>query len=539
MQEVTVRQRSVFTHSVTIDTPGKELCWNFFTRKKNISFGLYKKEEGGRLVGKMTVVSGSMQDVGSTVQTNPYLQITDPIPRYVSTSSINSIGPSSSAIATGSQMTTFKKGRDSKVQVDPPDSTPILSIAHYESARVTIKGSYFVQEPGTYILVFDNSFSVQTPKKLFFFVALRDVEPREIVVQKVLEGWILKKGNRSIQGYQKRWFEVQSSGLMTYYKGPGRTSHGSINLISSAIRLDHDHFLIDIDTEQMTYHFKAEQLGDFQRWTAVFEQFTTQKLGIDFGKQANRAHSGGFNTSSVSFTEFDLAQEKLGTLITTLNTGLGRVRDILDSSSPKMDRRDMQGILLLLSDLSQNLTSTGNHIQEQFHHHQTFSLQQKERNLTTIQTIESAFFACMNDGNRIRKKFGLEIVQANKYLPQMESYSESISLASRQDDEFFDAEGGSDDSEDNFSLHDAVENFTIVDEDSDVCSRSSSVQLLVTEPTPVHPTPPALDKETEEVMPPFVRRTALPAPASSMENISIIGILRNNVGKDLSTGMLQ
>ena len=45
----------------------------------------------------------------------------------------------------------------------------------------------------------------------------------------------------------------------------------------------------------------------------------------------------------------------------------------------------------------------------------------------------------------------------------------------------------------------------------------------------------------ENVEPPLskngiVRRTKLPAVAMSTENISIMGLLRNNVGKDLSTG---
>jgi hypothetical protein len=533
MQEVTIRPRSVFTHFVTIDAPGKELCWNFFTRKKNISFGLYKKEPNKPL--KMTMASGSHNDIGTTVQTNPYLQITDPIPRYTSTSSVNSMDQTSSAISTGSLMTTVKKGRESRVQVEPPDSIAILPIAHYESAKVTIKGSYFVQEPGTYILIFDNSFSVQTSKKLFFFVALRDVEPREIVVRKVLEGWILKKGNRSIQGYQRRWFEVQSSGIMTYYKGPGRTSHGSINLISSAIRLDHDYFLIDIDSEQTTFHFKAEQKDDFERWTAIFEQFNTQKNGIDFGMGSPRS----FNNSSASLPEYESAQVKLGSLIDTLSTELSRVSEILDSSKTKMERRDMQAMLGSLAELSVRLSSTGNQIQDQFKHQQLLAQQQKDRNMATIHTLETAFYACLNDGNHIRKKFGIDIVQPSKYLPQADAFSESVSLKSRQDDEFFDAEGGTDSEEEDYSLHDAVENFTIVDDDSDACSRSSSVILLASEPTIDTTAPPVPVKSSEKVAArPLVRRTTLPAPASSMENISIMGILRNNVGKDLSTGIL-
>jgi hypothetical protein len=534
MQEVTIRPRSVFSHSVTIDAPGKELCWNFFTRKKNLSFGLFKKEELNR-PRKMTMVTGSHGEIGSSVvQPGPYLQITDPIPRYTSTSSVNSVEQTSSAT---SAMTTVKpKGRESRVQVDPPDSVPILPIAHYESSKITIKGSYFVQEPGTYILVFDNSFSVQTSKKLFFFVALRDVEPREIVVRKVLEGWVLKKGNRSMQGYQRRWVEVQSSGIMTYFKGPGRNSHGSINLISSAIRLDHDHFLIDIDSEQMTYHFKAETASDFERWTSIFESFNTRRAGLDFGIDRSPP---SYNNSSASLSELESTQAKMSGLLTNLFSELGRAKDILDSSKSKMEKRDMQALLGTLGDLVNDLNSTGTQTQEQFRQLQTLTQQQRDRNLSTIQTLETAFFSALSEGNRVRRKYGLDIISASKYLPNFETQSEATSLFSKPDDEFYDAEEGSEISDEDYSLHDAVENFTIVDEDSDACSRSSSVQLLVTEPTPTKsfPTNPLEEKALPSR--PVIRRTTLPAPASSMENISIMGILRNNVGKDLSTGLIH
>ncbi len=71
------------------------------------------------------------------------------------------------------------------------------------------------------VLVFDNTFSMKTSKKLYFFVALRDMEPREIVNRKEIEGWLLKKGKRTMQGYQRRWVEVYSSGVLTYYRAPG------------------------------------------------------------------------------------------------------------------------------------------------------------------------------------------------------------------------------------------------------------------------------------------------------------------------------
>lgn len=146
------------------------------------------------------------------------------------------------------QISSHTKSRSRDSNLDK-QLTEILPIAHYESSKLTIKGTYLVQEPGTFVLVFDNSFSVKTSKKLFFFVGIRDVEPKDTslnINQKEGEGWLLKKGKRSMQGYNRRWVEVHSTGFLTYYKSPGGQSHGSVNLTSSAIRLDHDNLIIDI-----------------------------------------------------------------------------------------------------------------------------------------------------------------------------------------------------------------------------------------------------------------------------------------------------
>ena len=49
-----------------------------------------------------------------------------------------------------------------------------------------------------------------------------DVEPTAMVIKKEVEGWMLKKGNRKMQGFQRRWVEVDSSGSLIYYKSPGK-----------------------------------------------------------------------------------------------------------------------------------------------------------------------------------------------------------------------------------------------------------------------------------------------------------------------------
>lgn len=206
MQEVTIKPKSTFIHYVTVETAGKELCWNFITKKKNISFGLSR-----------LVVRNSTGNSQNSIDID-LLKPTNIEPKYLSTVTKNSSRASLASFDQISSFTTTKHGQ----MVAPPNTTPIMPIAHYESSKVTVRGSYFIKEPGTYVLIFDNSFSKNTAKKVSFFVGLRDTEEAATDAQNEFQGWFLKKGNRSMQGYRRRWVKIDSNGILTYYKGPGR-----------------------------------------------------------------------------------------------------------------------------------------------------------------------------------------------------------------------------------------------------------------------------------------------------------------------------
>ncbi|KAI8608163.1 hypothetical protein BC830DRAFT_1048721, partial [Chytriomyces sp. MP71] len=79
-------------------------------------------------------------------------------------------------------------------------------------------------------------------------------------------GWILKKGNRKMQGYLKRWLVIQPDGLLSYYKQPGGPPRAAVPLNMTAVRLDHDNLLIDIDTGTSIFHMKAQAPQDFRIW---------------------------------------------------------------------------------------------------------------------------------------------------------------------------------------------------------------------------------------------------------------------------------
>ncbi|KAJ3274775.1 hypothetical protein HDV01_001978 [Terramyces sp. JEL0728] len=539
MQEVTVKQRSTFTHYITVDSPGKEICWNFCTRKKNISFGLFKKETDLPL-SRLNTFGGSLTNISSSIQSTPPPPISPPRQSMVEKNSRMSVlnSQQSAPNIELNQISSHTKSRSRDSNLDK-QLTEILPIAHYESSKLTIKGTYLVQEPGTFVLVFDNSFSVKTSKKLFFFVGIRDVEPKDTsllnINQKEGEGWLLKKGKRSMQGYNRRWVEVHSTGFLTYYKSPGGQSHGSVNLTSNS--------------SQNTFHFKVEFREDMDRWVNLFQKFANTQspnLGLDFGGDSSilepvipRPESGV--SPSPSLDNIDFTQKRATAGIENLQKEIQKLKDMIDSSKSRFDsgknhNKDTAVGLLSCVAVSQTQLNTLN----------STTRLQKEKVQYSHSNIEAAFFTCLNDNNKLRKKYGLELVTASKFQLDSEYRHEIGSIISsiRNDDVFYDAEEGAsdDDSSDGYSVHDA-EAFTIIDDDESDRDSMTSTQNKTAAASEVGTITVEIPEKratvTQQNVRPqvyqYVRRTVLPVPASSMENISIMGILRNNMGKDLST----
>jgi oxysterol-binding protein-related protein 3/6/7 len=169
--------------------------------------------------------------------------------------------------------------------------------------------------------------------------------------------------------------------------------------------------------------------------------------------------------------------------------------------------------------------------------------QDREKLNHSLQKMESAFYACINEHNRLKEKFGLDPSPASKFLGSKAFSIENSKSSRRECDSnhheiFYDAEEGdisqNDSSSDEYSMHEPEEIPTHEDEfmsppytgttlkSGDSATNSHENLPLI---SPVSDLGPVAHKP----------RTKLPVPAASMENVSFMGILRNNVGKDLST----
>ncbi|KAJ3022422.1 Oxysterol-binding protein- protein 3 [Thoreauomyces humboldtii] len=594
MQEVTIRQRSAFKHFVHVEQPGKELCWSFFTRRKSVAFGLYRKSGRGSADpnSAYTLPNGTVssrnalvhldEDGGSTTPPAPGSPpALPPRPRSRGNSHSGSAAgtpdtsemppPPVSLIRDVASAKSFSEFNDTvrrrkKETFVDPDLTEIMPVTQYDSSKFTVKGSHVVREPGTYVLLWDNTFSVNTSKKLFFFVALKDVAPSETPPRREIENWLLKKGNKKMQGFQKRWVSVESTGILSYYKNPGGLCRGTLDLGKTSIQLDRERGLIDMDTGDSKYFFKAASAQDYMAWVAVLQRFTlaksmsfhnladdsegsSHKLIPDDDADSDRKVSGNGGKAG---QDPDLAdvQRQAETMVITLTNELGRLRDAVEGGrGGRNQTKDMNNVLNSITDVIANALSNANGMQRSLAAYGDSVRGQRERAHDSTQQTEGAFQACLADNNRVRRRFGLEPVTMASFLLASSNSSlsnnnmnkaGSISSSMRHDDEFFDAEEGgraSEESEssDSESMHEPTTGVSSDDDDGvdeedrsragSFASEAPSSAKLTPAGTGSLPTPPK----------PLVRRTRLPAPTISMANISIMSLIRNNAGKDLST----
>jgi hypothetical protein len=319
-----------------------------------------------------------------------------------------------------------------------------------------------------------------------------------------------------------------------------------VNLLNCAVRLNHDHFIIDVDAENTTYHFKSENREDFHKWIGAFEKVSSKDMAMS--NSALDLPYGNEGTSG-RVSEFDIIYSTTSNLVDVLIGELLKTKDLLKLSKSKMDgqigRKGMISPNLEFGELVTKLSAMNNVAMQNAKSlsEETLKMKQylKEPSARLNQAHDSAFMACLEDNNRIRKKYGLDVVTAGKFISDhseglMNSKSSRTTLES-EDDYFYDAEGGdlsefeSTESESE-SMQDA-QDFNSNPEhsvDSEVESISETTEVVMKKTSAIS-LAPTVTKVT--------RRSTLPAPAQSMENISIMGILRNNIGKDLSTGILH
>ena len=330
---VEIRARDTYQHHVAAEA-GDLISWSFFTRRKNIAFGLfYVLTRGARsdsptsspakLQRLRTSRSSDIMRASSEVEglretilasrSNVYINPpSSPKPGHGSTS-VQSSRANSVQLAAGlkgsgdgldrsktldshttlaSDLASLKLVNNSLPDLRltsgpsaPSISAPnaveyleILPVERYESFESTITGHYEVPVAGTFILYFDNSYSINTSKELFLTVNVGPIIP---AATEVLSGWLLKKKQRRLQGWARRWFQLDRKGILSYFEDRFSPRRGSIDLHHCTITKIPRKLMMAIDSGQETYHMRAYSVEDYSKWSEQFTTIRSQSMFLD------------------------------------------------------------------------------------------------------------------------------------------------------------------------------------------------------------------------------------------------------------------
>ncbi|KAF9103199.1 hypothetical protein BGX29_003664 [Mortierella sp. GBA35] len=657
MQEIEIPARDVFQHYVHVDQPDKTLVWWFSTKKKNISFGLFFRKsssvpaqlKSNTIAPSITSVtpppaaarpesihssrhtqnpsSSSSTSTGNNNSSQQYFKdsvlSTSPTKsshasNYASSrASVDSLSddedhpqgggladglgtnqqnPSQSSLPPNSQPSARRKKTVAKFK--DPDLIEILPIQHYDSSSGTIRGEYTVKEEGSYVIVFDNSFSIHTSKRLTFFVALEERGPKP-APQSTLEmsGWLLKKKRKRMQGWAKRWFKIDN-GILSYYKTPDTPCRGKVHLVLSTVTVSQASNMIHIDSGTMLYHLKALTVEDYNDWTKAIKVFknsehraaqdTVHRMTQRDSSQKRAYLRNSWVGASASNNDLDQLKE----LMSTMDAGFLDIKDQLDSirlqseggpvssgiSQRSPTHRDRQ------SSVDNNSNNNSNNNKFKINKfipslQRTTSDNSVASSQTSVEStharLQASFLKLKSDKEKAFELMRSEMEKWEKnekqfrlMLSESDTFSSSrgeksnlsrhatveeayiahtrTSMTSDRTHSFTSSITGSDifyDADDAILTADLssadlsdLEGAGFDDQAGDHHDDSSddeSSEEPVRE-TQVAEAPPKQDDSSKEVETPIVRRTTLPAPVSG-EDISLLSILRKNVGKDLST----
>ncbi len=89
---------------------------------------------------------------------------------------------------------------------------------------------------------------MQTPKQFYLKFILIHLQPNNPsrMNETVLEGWVMKKRRRRMQGWAKRYLKLDTSGILSYYSQPGSTCRGTLKVAESVINVNSKKKAIDI-----------------------------------------------------------------------------------------------------------------------------------------------------------------------------------------------------------------------------------------------------------------------------------------------------
>ncbi|CAO3587116.1 unnamed protein product [Absidia cylindrospora] len=539
MEVVQVQPRDSYLHYVYVPTKNTTINWSFTTKRNNIQFGVYKRHGQEPLPSSSDILFRAQAHRQGSLPSGELLNPQGSSKDLLASSagSINSVH-SSTTSRPRAKFVAFTKLREQGL-------VEIVPIQQTNSSQTKVEGSLMISEAGNYVLVFDNTFSRNTPKLLTLSVTLSEtpttgldrgssIAGGETVTangssanQYELTGWLLKKRRKKMQGWAKRWFRLSGSGVLSYSTSPTGVPRGLIQIRISTITNQPKSRALHIDSGTMIYHLKALTPEDHETWT----------------KHLKKHRASGLETEVESFEEWRynrqsrhasaVAKEKARVDVSRGLQGSQNVKEKLQCLDKWLQEEKEQydvepGWITRLVQLKDDLEGAINRQDQQWHVIQEtvvqadlFNLGRASGNSTPLSTIADAH-GTADSSTSSNGLAGL------RRTTTMMSHDSSFS------EEFYDAEDvelspSEEDNDADGHIH--VEEAADTTDDEEDEEEDSENEQEQEDKQGTHQE----EKDwTQQWLDSPQRRHRLPSPAVGDVG-SALSVFRKNVGKDLST----
>ncbi|KAI8380170.1 Oxysterol-binding protein-domain-containing protein [Blakeslea trispora] len=604
MPEVRVQPRSIYEHHLQIKKPNTTLKWSFSTKKNSICFGLYFKPdqfEHRASMDETSYASAPANQPNKSKKRNPSLpkltqllshntidkqssEDNSPLTSATINSSLcsdnedESNGKAPVVVQSLSQThgLTIRRKSSSAASVSnllDNDFIELIPIEQVNSSKETIVGSFLAKSSGSYILLFDNTFSRTTPKSLFFMVTTDEPLDEDSSDDVDISGWLLKKRRKRMQGWAKRWFELSSAGVLSYSVRKGDIKRGSLQVGLATIVISPKQRTLHIDSGTTTFHIKATSTDLFEQWLSFIRARKSVSLAAN-----NNLNPIIWDDEAVDFQSFsnfvpelapnvcdsqlhDMHHQKISKSLIEIDAHIKHLKQLLfedlGNLSPSDTPVHSNSIVSFKDHEKTNVSSStstqsaGKFIRIPFVRKTTTTQLDENQTLPYTTTYQSSTIKAINASIELIEECrdtlsdayhelysqkqeqddtvaidSLKVSSKTKAGPLSHRSVKSFYSYSMLSDQYFDAEDFFMSSDDIESVCGSVDINSDDEEDEDCCKNSVSS----THVTQKHSFDLDIDKEALTI----VRREGLPHPVA-VKSISFLGVLRKNIGKDLST----
>ncbi|KAG2146531.1 Oxysterol-binding protein-domain-containing protein [Suillus bovinus] len=363
----------------------------------------------------------------------------------------------------------------------------------------------------------------------------------------VCEGWVLKKRRKKMQGFARRYFVLDQSGSLSYSIDPKRPIRDQIFLPHAALSTAIGRKDIHVDSSNATFHIKCLTADDFNTWITAIRQFVHPEGRRSLaGKITPRLSQSQFNRSGVQIAE------DLGSTISQLEAAFAalqsesmheRSHPSLKSKSEKDKHHHHPKDVFNMFKKSHQANEDGTLPKSNFDTSLNIRFQEINTALASIKSQHAALLKSLAHdvtapptarGSPLppteeKEEEPLSTSRFNTTLSRRSNLAISMSsLSDSAHNEWFDAEEGLGEE---FFLDVAnpdEERELIVPQSENSSLNQTASSDDEHSPPLVHDTDPSVNARQ------VVRRSRLPSGPIGDEG-SLFAILKNNVGKDLST----